>query len=198
MNQDIELEILKILQIIKKNQESEEGKRNKNSKDIVEVLKGMKESIETTKEPLKVKENKGIEEEFGMKYYANNFLEKMRENNTKIREVYSSVREIKSIQEYKFDIEKIIDNINSSLRISILNYILIWIIALLLGSNFFFVKLYKESQAKNQEIYDEYLAEYNSLQNVFTGESKYWYDKEQKELYIKTTEAIKKSKEIKK
>ena len=63
MNQDIELEILKILQIIKKNQESEEGKRNKNSKDIVEVLKGMKESIETTKEPLKVKENKGIEEE---------------------------------------------------------------------------------------------------------------------------------------
>mgnify|MGYP003391118504 FL=1 len=198
MNQDIELEILKILQIIKKNQESEEGKRNKNSKDIVEVLKGMKESIETTKEPLKVKENKGIEEEFGMKYYANNFLEKMRENNTKIREVYSSVREIKSIQEDKFDIEKIIDNINSSLRISILNYILIGIIALLLGSNFFFVKLYKESQAKNQEIYDEYLAEYNSLQNVFTGESKYWYDKEQKELYIKTTEAIKKSKEIKK
>ena len=198
MNQDIELEILKILQIIKKNQESEEGKRNKNSKDIVEVLKGMKESIETTKEPLKVKENKGIEEEFGMKYYANNFLEKMRENNTKIREVYSSVREIKSIQEDKFDIEKIIDNINSSLRISILNYILIGIIALLLGSNFFFVKLYKESQAKNQEIYDEYLAEYNSLQNVFTGESKYWYDKEQKELYIKTTEEIKKSKEIKK
>ena len=198
MNQDIELEILKILQIIKKNQESEEGKRNKNSKDIVEVLKGMKESIETTKEPLKVKENKGIEEEFGMKYYANNFLEKMRENNTKIREVYSSVREIKSIQEDKFDIEKIIDNINSSLRISILNYILIGIIALLLGSNFFFVKLYKESQAKNQEIYDEYLAEYNSLQNVFTGESKYWYDKEKKELYIKTTEAIKKSKEIKK
>ena len=198
MNQDIELEILKILQIIKKNQESEEGKRNKNSKDIVEVLKGMKESIETTKEPLKVKENKGIEEEFGMKYYANNFLEKMRENNTKIREVYSSVREIKSIQEDKFDIEKIIDNINSSLRISILNYILIGIIALLLGPNFFFVKLYKESQAKNQEIYDEYLAEYNSLQNVFTGESKYWYDKEQKELYIKTTEAIKKSKEIKK
>ena len=122
----------------------------------------------------------------------------MRENNTKIREVYSSVREIKSIQEDKFDIEKIIDNINSSLRISILNYILIGIIALLLGSNFFFVKLYKESQAKNQEIYDEYLAEYNSLQNVFTGESKYWYDKEQKELYIKTTEAIKKSKEIKK
>ena len=60
------------------------------------------------------------------------------------------------------------------------------------------MKLYKESQAKNQEIYDEYLAEYNSLQNVFTGESKYWYDKEQKELYIKTTEAIKKSKEIKK
>ena len=198
MNQDIELEILKILQIIKKNQESVEGKRNKNSKDIVEVLKGMKETIETTKEPLKVKENKGIEEEFGMKYYANNFLEKMRENNTKIREVYSSVREIKSIQEDKFDIEKIIDNINSSLRISILNYILIGIIALLLGSNFFFVKLYKESQAKNQEIYDEYLAEYNSLQNVFTGESKYWYDKEQKELYIKTTEAIKKSKEIKK
>ena len=198
MNQDIELEILKILQIIKKNQESEEGKRNKNSKDIVEVLKGMKESIETTKEPLKVKENKGIEEEFGMKYYANNFLEKMRENNIKIREVYSSVREIKSIQEDKFDIEKIIDNINSSLRISILNYILIGIIALLLGSNFFFVKLYKESQAKNQEIYDEYLAEYNSLQNVFTGESKYWYDKEQKELYIKTTEVIKKSKEIKK
>lgn len=198
MNQDIELEILKILQIIKKNQESEEGKRNKNSKDIVEVLKGMKESIETTKEPLKVKENKGIEEEFGMKYYANNFLEKMRENNLKISNVYDKVSQVKSIQEDKFDIEKIIDNINSSLRISILNYILIGIIALLLGSNFFFVKLYKESQAKNQEIYDEYLAEYNSLQNVFTGESKYWYDKEQKELYIKTTEAIKKSKEIKK
>ena len=198
MNQDIELEILKILQIIKKNQESEEGKRNKNSKDIVEVLKGMKESIETTKEPLKVKENKGIEEEFGMKYYANNFLEKMRENNLKISNVYDKVSQVKSIQEDKFDIEKIIDNINSSLRISILNYILIGIIALLLGSNFFFVKLYKESQAKNQEIYDEYLAEYNSLQNVFTGESKYWYDKEQKELYIKTTETIKKSKEIKK
>ena len=198
MNQDIELEILKILQIIKKNQESEEGKKKKNSKDIVEVLKGMKESIETTKEPLKVKENKGIEEEFGMKYYANNFLEKMRENNLKISNVYDKVSQVKSIQEDKFDIEKIIDNINSSLRISILNYILIGIIALLLGSNFFFVKLYKESQAKNQEIYDEYLAEYNSLQNVFTGESKYWYDKEQKELYIKTTEAIKKSKEIKK
>ena len=124
--------------------------------------------------------------------------EKIRENNHKISEVYDKARQIKSIQEDKFDIEKIIDNINSSLRISILNYILIGIIALLLGSNFFFVKLYKESQAKNQEIYDEYLAEYNSLQNVFTGESKYWYDKEQKELYIKTTEAIKKSKEIKK
>mgnify|MGYP003490414557 FL=1 len=107
MNQDIELEILKILQIIKKNQESEEGKRNKNSKDIVEVLKGMKESIETTKEPLKVKENKGIEEEFGMKYYANNFLEKMRENNLKISNVYDKVSQVKSIQEDKFDIEKI-------------------------------------------------------------------------------------------
>lgn len=198
MNQDIELEILKILQIIKKNQEAEEGKRNKNSKDIVEVLKGMKNSIETTKEPLKVKENQETQEDLGIKNSINYFIEKIRENNHKISEVYDKARQIKSIQEDKFDIEKIIDNINSSLRISILNYILIGIIALLLGSNFFFVKLYKESQAKNQEIYDEYLAEYNSLQNVFTGESKYWYDKEQKELYIKTTEAIKKSKEIKK
>lgn len=198
MNQDIELEILKILQIIKKNQEAEEGKRNKNSRDIVEVLKGMKNSIETTKEPLKVKENKETQEDLGIKNSINYFIEKIRENNHKISEVYDKARQIKSIQEDKFDIEKIIDNINSSLRISVLNYILIGIIALLLGSNFFFVKLYKESQVKNQEIYDEYLAEYNSLQNVFTGESKYWYDKEQKELYIKTTEEIKKSKETKK
>ena len=198
MNQDIELEILKILQIIKKNQEAEEEKRNKNSKDIVEVLKSMKNSIETTKEPLKVKENKETQEDLGIKNSINYFIEKIRENNHKISEVYDKVRQIKSIQEDKFDIEKIIDNINSSLRISVLNYILIGIIALLLGSNFFFVKLYKESQVKNQEIYDEYLNEYNSLQKVLTGDSKYWYDKDQQELYIKATKTPEKPKETEK
>ena len=63
---------------------------------------------------------------------------------------------------------------------------------MLLGSNIVFLKLYKDSIDKNQEIYDEYLGEYNSLQKVMVGDSKYWYDKDQKELYIKTTEEIKK------
>ncbi len=196
MDKDIELEILKVLTIVKKNQDLEEKKRFENNKEIVQVLKEMNNKIEKIKEfpPPKESENK-IDNRF--MFEAKHLEEKIENLHAEVSHIRYNTNTLGKLnQKLDFDTfyQRVSETIENKLnsKALILNYISIGIIALLLGSNIVFLKLYKDSIDKNQEIYDEYLGEYNSLQKVMVGDSKYWYDKDQKELYIKTTEEIKK------
>lgn len=202
MDKDIELEILKVLQIVKQNQDLEEKKRFENNKEIVQVLKEMNNKIEKIKEfpPPKESENK-IDNRFTFEAKPlEKQIEKLESQITKMSFSTNKIHDLDKKLDFDTFYKRVSETIENKLnsKALMLNYISIGIIALLLGSNIVFLKLYKDSIDKNQEIYDEYLGEYNSLQKVMVGDSKYWYDKDQKELYIKTTEEIKKSKEIKK